>query len=133
MAKLREKEAKKQKRRELLGDDYVSQDEDEADEESEGCEDVEGEEGAEGQPPTKEEKVKEPGTILSSFYNHGDENNFWVSMVSVELSIIITCLSRMGIGNDVCTVKLKLKPVYSGHIAQTNSGCNKEVAYLHAM
>ncbi len=83
MAKLREKEAKKQKRRELLGDDYVSQDEDEADEESEGCEDVEGEEGAEGQPPTKEEKVKEPGTILSSFYNHGDENNFWVSMVSV--------------------------------------------------
>ena len=90
-AKLREKEAKKQKRRELLGDEYVSQDEDEVEEESEGYEGVEGAEGVEGQPPTKEEKVKVPGTILSSFYSHENEKNFWVSMVSV-----IIAHSRMG-------------------------------------
>lgn len=82
-AKFREKEAKKQRRRELLGDDYVSEDEEESVEDVEVV--GEGVEGAgEGLPPAKEEKVKEPGTILSSFYSHSDEKKFWVSMVSAK-------------------------------------------------
>ena len=64
----------------MLGEDYVSEDEEE---ESEGGDGGEGVEGVEGQPPAEqEEKIKEPGTILSTFYDHGDKKNFWVSMVS---------------------------------------------------
>ncbi len=78
-AKQREREARKQRRRELLGDDYVSEDEDE----EETSEAGEGGGGVEGEPVlVKEDKVKEPGKILSSLCNQHDEKNFWVSMVS---------------------------------------------------
>ena len=78
-AKQKEKEARKQKRRELLGDDYVSEDEEEEEEEGSG----EGGEGGEDQPPAEqEEKIKEPSSILSAFYSHDDERDYWVSMVS---------------------------------------------------
>ena len=84
--KRKEWEAIKQRKREELGDDYVSEEEEEEEEgEGEG-EGAEGE-GGEGEQAVEEvQKPAGPSPILQAFYSREEEDNkFWVSMVGAQL------------------------------------------------
>ena len=69
------KEAKKRKRKELMGDDYVSEDEEEEEEEEE-------QEVAEGEGQGEEAgKQKGASSILGAFYSKENPKQYWISMV----------------------------------------------------
>lgn len=72
MRKQKEKDAKRQKRMELMGDDYISEEEEEEEE-------VVEEEVVEEEAP---EKVKAPSSILGALHSKSEPGQFWVSMVS---------------------------------------------------
>ena len=68
------KKARREKRKAEMGDSYRSEDEEEEEEEGE----TQGEE--EEQEDEKKDKSDGPSSILSVFYEHGEPNNFWISV-----------------------------------------------------
>ena len=76
--KRKEKEAKRQKRMDLMGDDYVSEEDEEEEEEGEE------EAGTEEEAPMT---VKVPSSILTALHCKNEPRQFWVSVVSALISV----------------------------------------------
>ena len=119
--KRREREAAKQRRREQLGDEYVSEEEEEEEEEKE----EEGEEGDEEE-EEEEEKPSGPSPILTALPSvERGEREFWVSMGEYDAGYLYQC-SMEGAGPEPEPYEARNSipvPSYNGRDLPLHSMC----------